>query len=307
MDATRVEQPRTTLEPAPKGPPLINVLAAAAAKVQDGAACIGAHSRLPGAPGNALVRLMGKLVASEKFRAEINNKKQLTVDDSATVPGTSISVHCTVLPDGVVLLVCTKQEYPRRLIFPPVDADLEGGRRELLPSLAREVQAGLGPSVLRPTPGTALRPEKLPASVSQGVENVCAEFDDPARAGDKVAQVQQQVNAVKEQMQDNVNAMLQNADQLSLLQSSAEKAADSSKAFKATATEAKNEFRCQHHKMNFIIFGALAVALVAVLFFTGILGGGGAAPSPPPPMTTTAAPTTVPVAVSLEPPAAALE
>ena len=41
----------------------------------------------------------------------------------------------------------------------------------------------------------------------------------------------------------------------------AEKAADASKAFKATATEAKNEFRCQHHKMNFIIFGALAVAL----------------------------------------------
>ena len=62
-----------------------------------------------------------------------------------------------------------------------LDADLEGGRRELLPSLAREVQAGLGPSVLRPTPGTAIRPEKLPASVSQGVENVCAEFDDPAR------------------------------------------------------------------------------------------------------------------------------
>ena len=164
-----------------EGAPLINVLAAAAAKVQDGAACIGAHSRLPGAPGNALVRLMGKLVASEKFRAEVNNKKQVTVDDSATVPGTSISVHCTVLPDGVVLLVCTKQEYPRRLIFPPVDADLEGGRRELLPSLAREVQAGLGPSVLRPTPGTAIRPEKLPASVSQGVENVCAEFDDSAR------------------------------------------------------------------------------------------------------------------------------
>ena len=180
QDATRVEHPRTTLEPAPKGPPLINVLAAAAAKVQDGAACIGAHVRLPGAPGNALVRLMAKLVASEKFRAEINNKKQVTVDDSATVPGTSISLHCTVLNDGVFLLVCTMQEYPRRLIFPPVDA-LEGGRRELLPSLAREVQAGLGPSVLRPTPGTAIRPEKLPASVSQGVENVCAEFDDPAR------------------------------------------------------------------------------------------------------------------------------
>ena len=34
-----------------EGSPLINVLAAAAAKVDQGAACIGAHSRLPGAAG----------------------------------------------------------------------------------------------------------------------------------------------------------------------------------------------------------------------------------------------------------------
>ena len=127
-----------------EGAPLINVLAAAA----QGAGRCGVHrrapSRLPGAPGNALVRLMGKLVASEKFRAEINNKKQLTVDDSATVPGTSISVHCTVLPTAWCSWCARSRSTRAASSSRPSTPTSRAGGGKLLPSLAREVQAGPG-------------------------------------------------------------------------------------------------------------------------------------------------------------------
>ena len=73
------------------------------------------HIRLPGSEGARLGILLQQLLASSKFQRDLIAKTRMTVDDAST--GTAFSIHC-MLAEGLVIISCTKQDYPTRIVFP---------------------------------------------------------------------------------------------------------------------------------------------------------------------------------------------
>jgi len=251
--------------------------------MQEGAVAAAFHVRLPGGAGGArLLVMLQQLVASPKFQSDVFAKTRMTVDDAST--GVEISVHCMVSAGGLVLLACTQQDYPSRIVFP----SSSGG--DLLARVSDVADEMLGVDAFvaggRGAPGSVRRVQ-LGDRVTAALERICADFEDKG-AHDSVARVQGEVEEAKGLMQGTLESMLHNQDQLTSLHSKTDAIAGQSRGFFREARTTRRQMQCEEFRNKLII------ASVAVLLFFWIFGGwifGGdeqpmklhIPPSPPPP------------------------
>ena len=107
----------------------LNVVGCAIAYCTQGSSAAAYHVRLPGASGNKLTELLQKLLQSDKFQSDVFTKGRMTVDDTSRV-----AVHCMVSRQGLILMACTRPEYPTRFTFPASGAQTQSAN--LLTKLA---------------------------------------------------------------------------------------------------------------------------------------------------------------------------
>ena len=310
----------------PKGPrsdTALHVMGAAVVHVySDGAATVAYHIRLPKAMyGSKLEGMLEQLISSARFQQDVrwavrrtcnvpasivrhhaNNlltssrarrllqvvaKGRMTVDDSSI--GLDVAVHCYVTESGLIVMACTRQDYPTRVVFPRRTADLSApsGLLGRLSDVANEdigtesfVAAGRG------APGT-IRRIQLAERVSGILERVCADFEDKG-AHDPVARVQAEVDEARNVMQGNISAMLANQEQLTALQSKTDDIAHDSRDFYRDARTSRRQMQCAEYRNRLIAIVAGTVLLLWI--FGGWIFGTDEhhmrlhiPPSPPPP------------------------
>mmetsp|Transcript_22692 Transcript_22692/g.57777 ORF Transcript_22692/g.57777 Transcript_22692/m.57777 type:complete len:277 (-) Transcript_22692:679-1509(-) len=233
------------------------------------------HIRLPGSSGAQLGVLLQQLLASSKFQRDIISKTRMTVDDAST--GITFSIHC-MLSDGLCIIACTKQDYTTRVVFPST------GKAGMLGELAALAADELGSEVFTTGSGMGgtVRKVQLAPRMTQKLERVCSEFEDPG-GHDKIARVQREVDDVRGVMQDNIQGLLANQDQLTSLQGKTDDIANASRGFYREARTTRRTIQCEDAKIKLII-GAVGLILFLFLFRGWIWGGDDeSAPSPPPP------------------------
>ena len=194
-----------------------------------------------------------------------------------------------IAEDGLCIVVCTKPDYPVRVIFPSA---LGGGARSgqgLLGALAGVASEALGAEVFTTGAGSGgtVRKVQLAPRIAQQLERVCADFEDVG-SHDKVARVQSEVDDVRNVMQGNIESMLANQELLTSLQGKTDSIAGQSKGFYRTARSTRYDQQCREMRYKLLMGGA--VLLVVLFLFRGWIFGGDddppaapASPSPPSP------------------------
>jgi len=229
-------------------------------------------------------------VVSTKFQSDVRAKGRLTVDDASS--GIAIAIHCMVSPGGLVLIACTRQDYPTRVVFP---ASTAFGSSGLLGRIAEVADDMLGAESYVATgvgqPGNMRRVQLAPTA-AQALERICAEFEDSG-AHDTISRVQREVDETRDVMQGTIHQMLSNQEQLTSLQGKTDAIANQSQGFYRGARTTRRELQCQEYKGK-LLCGAVA-AFLFLIFFGGLFSGGDddgvdgrqyvwhVPPSPPPP------------------------
>jgi len=235
------------------------------------------HIRLPGSEGARLGILLQQLLASSKFQRDLIAKTRMTVDDAST--GTAFSIHC-MLAEGLVIISCTKQDYPTRIVFPNSTKS-----KGLLAELATHATDTLGSEVFTTGAGMGgtVRKVQLAPRMVQLLEHVCAEYEDPGNY-DRITRVQQEVDDVRGVMQDNIDGLLTNQQELKSLQGKTNDIANASRGFYREARTTRRTMQCQAYQLH-AIAGGVVIAFLLWLVHGFIWGDsdGGVQPTPPSP------------------------
>lgn len=253
----------------------------------DGAATAIFHVRLPGAPGAALGVFLQRLVASPKWQHDVREKGRLTVDDTSA--GVAVSAHGLLSSDGLLLIACTRQDYPTRVVFPSSSMSRVG----MLSQLSDIADDLLGVDTFVATgkgaPGTVKR---VPTTerLTSAFERLCADYEDKG-SHDSVSRVQREVDEARGVMEGTLNSMLANQDQLTSLQGKTDEIAGASKGFFTEARKTRRQMQCEEYRNKLCIYAG--AVLLFLFFFHGWIFGDGddgnggyklhIPPSPPPP------------------------
>jgi len=217
----------------------------------------GFHARLTGGAGRELLAAMER---------GMKNRVLLTArhSEDVTIAGARLSIH-SVGSHQLTYMVVTQAGYPRRVVFGNAGAEMEAGfAMSLLPQLASETfdQVGLdlAQGSAAPASGSALRVVKLTSRAQQAMERVCSDFESP-RNFDGITGIQAQVDEVTDVMRENMNQLLHNSEQISMLSDKAEMANSQAGFFSKTARDARRTAQCAEYKSRAIIWGAVAIAV----------------------------------------------
>jgi len=85
---------------------------------------------------------------------------------------------------------------------------------------------------------------------------------------DKLKNVQDKVEAVKEVMKDNVNKALTNVDALDELEGKSEQFESQAKQFEKSATKTKNMMRCRNIKVTLVIVFIIVIIIIIIVVTT---------------------------------------
>mmetsp|Transcript_39796 Transcript_39796/g.84835 ORF Transcript_39796/g.84835 Transcript_39796/m.84835 type:complete len:263 (-) Transcript_39796:786-1574(-) len=217
----------------------------------------GFHTRLTGSTGSNLLAVMER-----GMKDRIGQMDRHT--EEFTIAGVPLTMH-SVGSHQLLYMVITRAEYPHRVVFGRA-AEMEAGfaMSSLLPQLASEtsdqVSLSLAQGPTTPSSGSSVRRVVLPSRAVQAMERVCAGFESP-RNYDTITDVQAQVDDVTGLMRDNVNQILHNSEQLSILSDKADVANSQAGYFSKAAREARQHAQCQEYKMRAVIAGVVLVGV----------------------------------------------
>lgn len=139
---------------------------------------------------------------------------------------------------GRVYIAITSKAYPSRYVYSTSD----GSSRGVLGALKREI--------LEKFPDASLTcgPNGLDGKVKPLLKALCDEFND-IKGIDKIASVQQKVDAVTGVMQKNIELALKNTDRLEDIDEKAVQLSESALKFKNAGTALKRKMACRLWKM----------------------------------------------------------
>lgn len=246
-------------------PAVLNVHGCGVGRSLDGsgkAIVAGFHTRLTGGAARELLAAMER---GMKERVPLMARHS----EDVTIAGTRLSVH-SVGSHQLLYMVVTRADYPRRAVFGRVEPEMEPGfALSLLPKLASETidQVGLdlAQGSASPSSGKVLRIVKLTSRAQRAMERVCADFES-VREVDRITNVQAQVDEVADVMRDNMNQILHNSEQLSMLSDKADMVNMQAGAFKRTARDARRNAQCEDYKSRAVFGGAIA-SVVFILWW----------------------------------------
>jgi hypothetical protein len=110
-------------------------------------------------------------------------------------------------------------------------------------------------------------------SLSKKAKNLlggyCKRYEDPTNV-DKAQKVLGQVDAVKEQMQDNIAGMLKNTEKAETLAEKSDQLNEQANVFKKRSGDLKKQMRWKNLKMT-LILGGLVVGILLIILVPMIL------------------------------------
>jgi len=225
----------------------LTVQGCAIARVSGGSVSAGFHVRPAGEEGKQIAAVLQRLLSSAKFQSDITVRERLTVDDGG------VSVHCMLAGGDLVLLACTKPDYPQRLVFPPnVDGALAVGLLAHVGDIAAD--ANLPDPAVTAARVKGLQVHTLPPRVLQGLERACADHED-VRSRDAVLRVQGEVDEVRGLMRDNIDAVLINQDKMKDMGQKADRLVDISSGFYSNARTTRRQAQWTDFKMKAVLGG----------------------------------------------------
>lgn len=160
------------------------------------------------------------------------------------------SIHYDSDPTCLYLVMCSK-EYSQRMAF------------KFLADLRREFDSRCGNDV-----GVA-RHSSLSRQAKPLFKDLCAQYNTPANV-DKVAAVSLQVEAVKGQMNDNIQSVLRNTENVETLLTQTDDMRNEANTFNRTAGAVKKKMWFQNLRMQVIII-ILVIVLIAVIVLPIVL------------------------------------
>lgn len=154
------------------------------------------------------------------------------------------SIHYDSDPGCLYLVVCSK-EYQQRMAF------------KFLGDVRREFETEFGDDV------AAARHSSLSKPARNLLRNLCTQYNSPAGV-DKVASVSLQVEAVKGQMNENIQSVLRNTEHVETLVTQSDGMRNEAGHLGRSAGAVKNKMWYQNLKMQVIIV-VLLIVLICVI------------------------------------------
>jgi len=208
-----------------------NVFFVAVARMSDKA--ILGHLQFQGAIAmNAVQQMLGKL------SADMQEKQHYAFEAGGGAWHLSFA-------QGLIFLFNTKVEYPNRV----AGAALEELSRTFIAKTDGKWETA--------------KADQLSGSCQHLFNSICANYDN-LEEKDKISKVMATVDAVKLQMEQNIQDALANSQSLEEIENKAEELKDQSLIFKQNAVELKNKMWWKNLKMKLII-AAVVVVLVTVI------------------------------------------
>jgi vesicle-associated membrane protein 7 len=161
--------------------------------------------------------------------------KQPRPDRRATYTGDNLNYHISTF-NGVIFLCCAERDLKQVVAFRMIEkikaaylAQKAGGSAALLSSIKREVE-----------------------DVNTG-------------KGDKVAQLQRDIDAVKDVMQDNIDRVLERGQKIDSLLESTEYLNESATTFSSNATELRRKMWWKNVKLLLLILFIVAIVIFVIV------------------------------------------
>jgi Synaptobrevin/Regulated-SNARE-like domain len=154
------------------------------------------------------------------------------------------SIHYDSDPHCLYLVVCSK-DYQQRMAF------------KFLAEVRREFESQFGDQVAAARHSSLSRPSK------PILKDLCMAFNSPENV-DKIASVSLQVDAVKGQMNQNIQQVLRNTENVETLLTQTDDMRNEANTFNRSAGAVKNKMWYQNLKMQ-ILIAVLVIILVAVI------------------------------------------
>lgn len=155
------------------------------------------------------------------------------------------SIHYDSDPACLYLVVCNSN-YAQRTAF------------KFLADVRRDFEAEFGDEVATARQSSLSRPAK------SMLRNLCQSYNQPG-AQDKVAAVSLQVEAVKGQMNENIQQALRNTENVETLLEQSDNMANEANTFNRSAGAVKQKMWFSNLKWQAIVFGALIVLILVIV------------------------------------------
>lgn len=150
--------------------------------------------------------------------------------------------------NSIIFLVITKQDYPHRLVFDCV--------KELQTHYDCKQNANQ----------TKLINNELSLNKNflQIFKKLYEKYNNPESI-DKIVQVTNKINQVKDVMHENINVALDNMVKLEVIELKSEELQQSAGIFRVSARDLKNKMWWKNFKMKLIIFSIIAIILTIII------------------------------------------
>jgi Synaptobrevin/Regulated-SNARE-like domain len=189
-------------------------------------------------------RDMPKTLLDEKLEkvlrsGRVGEHSRLTITDREVG-----SIHYDSDPHCLYLVVCSK-DYQQRMAF------------KFLADVRREFETQFGDQV------AGARQSSLSSRSKPVLKNICVQYNTPANV-DKIASVSLQVDAVKGQMNQNIQQVLRNTENVETLLTQTDDMRNEANTFNRSAGAVKNKMWYQNLKMQ-VLIAVLIIILICVI------------------------------------------
>eukprot|EP00741_Cyanophora_paradoxa_P005299 tig00000870_g5138.t1 len=172
-------------------------------------------------------------------------KGQISARKAGTLEFEDGKLHYTA-DDSCAYFVSAASNYPSRTAF------------QMLNKFSKDFKELCGPQI------AASAEDGLSKRAKGLLVETCKKFDD-LNAVDKISQVSNQVDQVKQVMSNNIQIMLQNQDSLENLNDTTEMLTKESKAFQKKATAVKRSMCLKNAKMTAFIVAIVVIILIIII------------------------------------------
>lgn len=178
-------------------------------------------------------------------------KTQVTAKSRHTLEAEETKFHFMMDDDQLVYVTISSIDYPIRLAF------------QLLEKVREEVREKVSSKALN------CGENGLEKDCHKIFTSLAKDFDDRTKI-DKISEVMNQVDGVKNVMQDNIQIVLSNTEKMELMEQKTNDLNEQAKVFRNTGKKLKNSMWWKNFRMMAMISFLLIVMLVIILAMAGV-------------------------------------
>ena len=180
---------------------------------------------------------------ANKIFSKLSESSEKAYDERNKIISEEGNFFFTFVKPNYIFIVLVDKDYPERLVFQMI---YEVKEKEILAMINEDTKE--------------LNPEGR-----QAFKALVDKYQDKSKL-DKIADIQADVNEIKEDMKENIQKQMQNIESVELLEEKSARLLDEAKDYKKTAKETK----CETCKQNFKLIIIIIIIILLVLAGVGV-------------------------------------